>query len=546
MAFTNSDYDDLRNTLYGLPCGLFMYVLNSYTLSSVDDNQIIGTNNVVQSVQLAPFLNTNDLDGYIINYDSKKYGAQLSSSPKVYRINNVINPLRVLGNFKCYKPSKNIGGSVSWTNESRLYNYPYMFAYLTDNLNSPMEIKYHLCPSNDVEVKCINTISDRCSYGIFIEGYKGDNYGTMEAMVSGDAHELPCSSSAYSQWLANNKNQITQNIKNMQTSTLLQNQGISTNVGYNNKALDQQAWSTGVSSAVGTIESIIGLFSGAGSGLASSVNGLMNTAYSMSGLQKDQNRFNSLNQQAINNQNVHGAIQSAMAQANDMKSVPNTMVSMGSDFYYGYVKGEQAMHLYRMGLHNEVYKKLGDYFCKYGYKQNKILPIETRSRYYFNYIKTIGCNMVGDVPRIHLEKLKSIFDNGVTLWHVDRDGVEPLNHFKADNYEYKESSPVINNYDCPYFEINGESLVNVINQDEALHVSLEYATEGNQLFYFRGDVKGKARPIIHGNTIEEASCFEENLVTEGMVTSGVELPQNLGKYKVTITSKPGLFSKGGN
>lgn len=72
----------------------------------------------------------------------------------------------------------------------------------------------------------------------------------------------------------------------------------------------------------------------------------------------------------------------------------------------------------------------------YGYKQNKVLPIfnMTRSRYYFNYIKTIGCNITGDIPRKYLNKLKSIFDNGVTLWHADRD-IIIQEYNNGDNYE---------------------------------------------------------------------------------------------------------------
>ena len=64
--------------------------------------------------------------------------------------------------------SKNIGGALSWKNESRLYNYPYSFAMISDHLNPPMEVKYHLVPSNTATLKVRNTISDRCSYGLFI------------------------------------------------------------------------------------------------------------------------------------------------------------------------------------------------------------------------------------------------------------------------------------------------------------------------------------------------------------------------------------------
>ena len=71
----------------------------------------------------------------------------------------------------------------------------------------------------------------------------------------------------------------------------------------------------------------------------------------------------------------------------------------------------------------------------FGYKQNKILKPDIRNRYYFNYIKTVGANLKSiNIPRDHFEKLKGIFDNGVTIWHIDREGVE-VGNISKDNYE---------------------------------------------------------------------------------------------------------------
>ena len=32
-------------------------------------------------------------------------------------------------------------------------------------------------------------------------------------------------------------------------------------------------------------------------------------------------------------------------------------------------------------------------------------------------IKTINANILGDIPQEDMQKLKNIFDNGVTFWH---------------------------------------------------------------------------------------------------------------------------------
>ena len=39
-----------------------------------------------------------------------------------------------------------------------------------------------------------------------------------------------------------------------------------------------------------------------------------------------------------------------------------------------------------------------------------------------------------NIPRSHLEQLKEIFDNGVTVWHIDRNGVT-VDDYSMDNYE---------------------------------------------------------------------------------------------------------------
>lgn len=411
MSILEAGMDKWDNTMYGLPCGLYFYYMNSNLPGwTFQETSIIGNCPAIQTVQYVPFIEEEDLGLFKIPYDIERFGDTtrpgLTSPPNVYRIANEIktNKIKTLGSFKCYKPQKNIGGEISWKNESRLYNYPYSFAMITDHLNPPIEVKYHLVPGNIANVKVRNTISDRCSYALFIEGYKGDTSGKMEAMVSGDAHELPCSSSAYNQWFASNKNQTAQDVKSVMQNSFLTKQT-------NSKML---------------LPNLVGNFAG------TTLNP-MSWLGSGANLAGDLINYNQNNKRA--DLDVQQAIQSKIAQSQDLMSTPNTMVSMGSDVYYGLDSGGKKVSLYRFGLHIEQLKKLGDYFAMFGYKQNKILKPNIRNRYYFNYIKTVGANLKSiNIPRDHFEKLKGIFDNGVTIWHIDREGVE-VGNISKDNYE---------------------------------------------------------------------------------------------------------------
>ena len=411
MAILEAGEDKWDSKMYDLSCGLYFYFMNEQMEGwSVKDNYIIGNCPAIQSVQFVPFVEEGDLGLFKIPYDTERFGDTirpgLINGANVYRISNEIltNKVKTLNTFECYKPSKNIGGALNWKNESRLYNYPYSFAMISDHLNPPMEVKYHLVPSNTATLKVRNTISDRCSYGLFIEGYKGDSEGKMEALVSGDAHELPCSSSAYNQWFASNKNQTNQQVQHVMQNSFLTKQT-------NSKGL--------ITGMIGTMSntslnpmSIIG----AGANMVDSY----------------------FNYEATNKRadlDIQQAIQNKIAQNQDLFSTPNTLISMGSDVYYGLDVGNKKVSLYRFGLHNEQLKKLGDYFAMFGYKQNKILTPNIRNRYYYNYIKTVGANLKSNnIPRHHFEQLKAIFDKGVTVWNIDREGVV-VGDISRENYE---------------------------------------------------------------------------------------------------------------
>ena len=69
----------------------------------------------------------------------------------------------------------------------------------------------------------------------------------------------------------------------------------------------------------------------------------------------------------------------------------------------------------------------------YGYKCNNFKKPNTRSRYYFNYIKTIDANIKSNINRDYITELENLFNNGVTIWHY-RDATT----FKGmRNYDYE-------------------------------------------------------------------------------------------------------------
>lgn len=70
-----------------------------------------------------------------------------------------------------------------------------------------------------------------------------------------------------------------------------------------------------------------------------------------------------------------------------------------------------------MCIKQEYAIAIDNYFSMFGYKTNRMKMPNITGRTNWNYVKTQGCNLVGDVPQGDLQQIKSMFNNGITIWH---------------------------------------------------------------------------------------------------------------------------------
>ena len=110
-----------------------------------------------------------------------------------------------------------------------------------------------------------------------------------------------------------------------------------------------------------------------------------------------------------------------------------TVKNVGGDTTFNLNDCDDYIYLYRLQYEESQMERLGWYFHLYGYQQNKVMKVNLKSRSRFNYIKTLECNLTGNIQKNHLETLKNIFNRGVRIWHVDNN-VEMLD-FSLDNVE---------------------------------------------------------------------------------------------------------------
>lgn len=71
----------------------------------------------------------------------------------------------------------------------------------------------------------------------------------------------------------------------------------------------------------------------------------------------------------------------------------------------------------RYNIKAQFARRIDSYFDMYGYATNELKVPNINTRPYWNYIKTQGINLEGDIPESDLAEIRNLFDNGVTLWH---------------------------------------------------------------------------------------------------------------------------------
>lgn len=74
-------------------------------------------------------------------------------------------------------------------------------------------------------------------------------------------------------------------------------------------------------------------------------------------------------------------------------------------------------------------RMIDEYFTMFGYAIHRVKIPNRNGRPHWNYVKTIGCNIVGSVPADDMRKICNIYDAGVTFW---KNGDE-IGNYSLDN-----------------------------------------------------------------------------------------------------------------
>ena len=316
-------------------------------------------------------------------------------------------------------------GDITDHYDMKLECYPYRYFIITDYMNEPLLIKPQLIENqNKIDVK-VKTSPVSGKYRISVSGYKGDPTGKLEGVNCNLTYNLPCCSSAYSEFYAANGSSFNQGVTNSLIENDVSLRQNTATVNLNNSQNMQNALVGGTSSLLGMLA---GAITGNLMGVASGGIGLATTG--LNRYHSQQTTDLNLSQLSESNKVKENEIISMKnAKINDLINSPSSLKTAGNDAVYNMMINDRKIDLIEYSVTDPYMERIDNHFKRYGYSYNDWDTPNINTRKYYNYIKTSVCNIASTsmIPIEYLEEIKDIFNSGITFWHKDR-GARILNY----------------------------------------------------------------------------------------------------------------------
>lgn len=133
------------------------------------------------------------------------------------------------------------------------------------------------------------------------------------------------------------------------------------------------------------------------------------------------NQLRELTTKYQNQTNIQNAMDSYNARIHDAQATADSIVTGSNDLLRQSALDLNVLVLYGYKPTEEYQDKLNKIWNMRGYATNTIDYPNLHTREHWNYIQTVKCNIKGEnIDPSDLEKIKRVFDNGITLWH-DKD-----------------------------------------------------------------------------------------------------------------------------
>lgn len=149
------------------------------------------------------------------------------------------------------------------------------------------------------------------------------------------------------------------------------------------------------------------------------------------------NQLRQLTTQYKNQTNIQNAMDSYNARIHDAQATADSIVTGSNDLMRQIALDLNTFVLYVYRPTDEYKQKLEQIWNMRGYATNAIDYPNLKSKNSWNYIQTVKCNIKGtNIDPSDLEKIKRVFDNGITLWH--NKNVGDYTQFNGERYSYTQ------------------------------------------------------------------------------------------------------------
>lgn len=149
------------------------------------------------------------------------------------------------------------------------------------------------------------------------------------------------------------------------------------------------------------------------------------------------NQLRQLTTQYQNQTNIQNAMDSYNARIHDAQATADSIVTGSNDLMRQIALDLNTFVLYVYRPTDEYKQKLEKIWNMRGYATNTIDYPNLRSKTSWNYIQTVKCNIKGTgIDPSDLEKIKRVFDNGITLWH--NKNVGDYSQINGERYQYTQ------------------------------------------------------------------------------------------------------------
>lgn len=238
--------------------------------------------------------------------------------------------------------------------ESKLLMYPYSYTKVTDMRGNEFDIKNEHITGQDLKFSVRGSIAPQCKTAYEVVNYK-DQTNLLDGIINNNVSSMAIIDDYTAAYLQGNQNVLMT--------------GAAVNV-------------------VSSIASIAGnaMIGNVGGAVASGVGGITD-------------------------------ILMLNAKMKDIDNHPSNLRNQGNNYNFDFANRYTGIRVIKYTVTDEYQKILTDFFKMYGYKVNRVKVPNLHTRQSWNYVKTVDCTIVANIPQDDLNSIKQMFNKGITLWH---------------------------------------------------------------------------------------------------------------------------------